>query len=211
MAGYRRLVVTGADVDEAVAFLVRTLRPHASEDWSVRAGPLSWSCQRTAVHLAHDLLAYAGQVAGAASVSESVSKSESAAGDYLPVDLRVHGDASPAQLLDVVQAIGRLLAVAVDAAAPDVRAWHWGPTDPAGFAALGVNEVLVHAHDIGTGLGVPWTPPLRLCRVVLERLFPDAPPGPAGRTLLWCTGRATLGERPRRRRWTAAAAVDQLR
>jgi hypothetical protein len=196
-------VVTGADVDEAVAFLDRTLRPHVTADWGARAGPVSWSCHRTAVHVAHDLLAYAGQVAGATS--------EATAGDYLPVDLRVHGDASPAQVLDVVSATGRLLGVAVDAADPDARAWHWGATDPAGFAALGVNEVLVHAFDIATGLGLAWSPPLRLCRVVLERLFPDAPPGPAGRTLLWCTGRATLGDRPKRRRWTVTAAVDQAR
>jgi hypothetical protein len=27
------------------------------------------------------------------------------------------------------------------------RAWHWGPTDPSGFAALGVNETLMHTYE----------------------------------------------------------------
>jgi len=51
------------DVDAAVAEMVRVLGPHTSRDWHVRAGSLTWSCWTTAAHVAHDLLAYAGQVA----------------------------------------------------------------------------------------------------------------------------------------------------
>ena len=51
------------DVDQAVAEMVRVLSPHAARDWQVRAGSLDWSCWQTAAHVAHDLLAYAGQVA----------------------------------------------------------------------------------------------------------------------------------------------------
>ena len=33
-------------------------------------------------------------------------------------------------------------------------AWHWGMSDAAGFAAMGVAEALVHTYDITQGLGV---------------------------------------------------------
>ena len=51
----------------------------------------------------------------------------------------------------MVVACGRLLSSALAAAGPDARAWHWGATDPSGFAALGVNETLLHTYDIATG------------------------------------------------------------
>ena len=51
--------------------------PHAEANWHVQAGSLEWSCWETAAHIAHDLIAYAGQVAGGATAS------------YLPFDLDV--------------------------------------------------------------------------------------------------------------------------
>lgn len=120
------------DLDEAVAEMVRVLTPHARADWRRQAGELDWSCWETAAHVAHDLLAYAGQLAA---LPDSA---------YLPFDLVVSDDASPHDLLRVAAGAGRLLSVALAASDPSVRAWHWGPTDPSGFAALGVNETLVH-------------------------------------------------------------------
>ncbi|WP_425271321.1 maleylpyruvate isomerase N-terminal domain-containing protein [Micromonospora arida] len=172
--------VTGADLREAADEMTRVLLPHRDRDWSVPAGSLSWSCWTTAAHVAHDLLAYAGQVTGRPDDS------------YLPYDLRVSPDASPTQVLTVVRACAGLLAAAVDAAPPEVRAWHWGPCDPAGFAAMGVAETLLHTHDITLGFGVPWQPSQRLSALVLRRLFPDAPPGAAPEVLLWMTGRGEL-------------------
>ncbi|GAA2486827.1 hypothetical protein GCM10010406_23710 [Streptomyces thermolineatus] len=183
------------DVDRAVAESLRVLGPLASRDWRVRAGPLEWSCLRTAAHIAHDLLACAGQVTG---------RPDDA---YLPFDLVVPPDASPRDLLRVVAACGGLLGSAVAAAGPDVRAWHYGPCDPAGFAAMGVAETLLHTHDITRGLDVPWLPPEPLCANVLGRLFPDAPPGDPAPVLPWCTGRAGLDGRPRRTSWTWDAAL----
>lgn len=87
------------DVDKAVAELVKVLGPHTGEDWTVPAGQLEWSCWATAAHIAHDLLAYAGQVA--------VRPADS----YLPFDLNVRPSASPAEVLQAVTACGRLLAV----------------------------------------------------------------------------------------------------
>ncbi|GLW73849.1 hypothetical protein Kpho02_61470 [Kitasatospora phosalacinea] len=179
----------------ALAEARRTLAPHLDADWSVPAGPLEWSCRDTLAHVGHDLLAYAGQVAA---LPED---------GYLPFDLTVRPDAGPGEVLTTALACGELLALALAAAGPGARAWHWGPTDPTGFAAMGVAETLLHTHDIATGLALDWTPPPVLCAAVLTRLFPDAPPGDPAPVLLWCTGRAALDGRPRRTSWTWRAAL----
>ncbi|MEU8515269.1 maleylpyruvate isomerase N-terminal domain-containing protein [Kitasatospora sp. NPDC048722] len=182
------------DVDTALAELLRVLGPLADEDWTVPAGPLEWSCWETAAHIGHDLLAYAGQVAARPADS------------YLPFDLDVRPAASPTEVLQTVTACGRLLSCVLAAAGPTLRAWHWGPCDPEGFAAMGVAEALLHTHDITQGLAVDWQPPAPLCAAVLGRLFPDAPPGDPVQVLLWCTGRQELDGLPRRTSWTWKAA-----
>jgi hypothetical protein len=185
----------GHDVEQAVAEMVRVLTPYESADWQLRAGTLDWSCWTTAAHVAHDLLAYAGQVA---------ARPDSA---YLPFDLVVRQDASPRDLLRIVASCGRLLNNALAASEPTARAWHWGPTDPSGFAALGVTETLMHTYDITEGFGIGWRPPERLCTAALARLFPDAPAGDPVQVLLWSTGRAELPGHPRVTSWTLKAAV----
>lgn len=184
------------DVDQAVAEMVRVLTPYESRNWHVRAGSLEWSCWTTAAHVAHDLLAYAGQVAGQPMDA------------YLPLDLAVREEAPPRDVLQVVVACGRLLSNALAAAGPDARAWHWGLTDPSGFAALGVNETLIHTYDIAQGLEIDWLPPEALCAAVLARVFPEAPDGDPVQVLLWSTGRAELDGRPRVGSWVVKAAID---
>lgn len=186
----------GSDVAAAAAEMTRTLTPHQDADWSVPAGTLEWSCRTTAAHIAHDLLAYTGQV---------TSHADDA---YLPFDLVVRDDAAPHDILRIAASCAGMLAQAVNAAGPDARAWHWGPCDPSGFAAMGVAEILLHTHDITLGLGVKWTPPAELVTGVLRRLFPDAPAGEPVAVLLWCTGRGELEGRGRRTSWTWRAAVD---
>ncbi|MFJ9947222.1 maleylpyruvate isomerase N-terminal domain-containing protein [Kitasatospora sp. NPDC091207] len=189
--------MNGDDVRAALDELLRTLGPYGGDDraWAAPAGPLEWSCRETAAHIAHDLLAYAGQLAARPTDG------------YLPLDLTVRADAGPGEILTVVTACGQLLATALDAAPPDLRAWHHGPCDPSGFAAMGVAETLLHTHDITLGLGLRRQPPAGLCAAVLERLFPDAPADEPAAVLLWCTGRGELNGRPRRASWTWQAAV----
>ncbi|MEU8244524.1 maleylpyruvate isomerase N-terminal domain-containing protein [Actinoplanes missouriensis] len=181
-------------VERATAEMLDALGPHTGADWSVPAGDLDWSCHATAAHVAHDLIAYATQLTGRPT------------GDYLPLDLTVRPSATPDAVLRVVAACAGLLGVTLRASGPEVRAWHWGPTDPSGFAALGVNEIVLHTYDIAGGLGLDWLPPAGLCADVLDRLFPDAPPGDPAEALLWCTGRIALPTRPRRTSWTLKAA-----
>jgi hypothetical protein len=189
-------VIGGDEVEQAVAEMTRVLTPYESANWRCRAGTLQWSCWTTAAHVAHDLLAYAGQLA---------AQPDDA---YLPFDLKVRDDASPGDLLRIVTAAGRLLSNTVAASQPTARAWHWGPTDPGGFAALGVTETLMHTFDITAGLKIAWHPPETLCTAVLARLFPDAPPGDPVRVLLWSTGRANLPGHPRVTSWVMKAAVE---
>jgi uncharacterized protein (TIGR03083 family) len=187
--------VGGEHVEAAVREMTRVLMPQADADWHVPAGSLDWSCWETAAHVAHDLVAYAGQVAGGAVAS------------YLPFDLMVR-PVSPREVLEVVAASGRLLRVVVEHAGPDAVAWHWGMSDAGGFAAMGVAETLVHTHDITQGLGVNWRPPESLSRLVVDRLLPTPPPGPASDALLWATGRADIEGRPRVSEWVWRAALS---
>jgi hypothetical protein len=186
----------GSDVRRAAAATVDVLAPHTERDWrGVGAGTLSWSCWTTAAHIAHDLFAYAGQVAG------------QPADAYLPFDLSIHDRTTPDQLLAVVCAASSILASTVDTADPGARAWHWGPCDPGGFAAMGVAETLLHTGDITRGLAVDWSPPPDLCAAVLARLFPNAPAGEPVAALLWCTGRGDLPGRNRLTHWVWKAAL----
>jgi hypothetical protein len=112
------------DVDAAAAEMLQVLSPHTAEDWTVPAGPLEWICWQTAAHIGHDLLTYARQLAA------------QPADAYLPFDLNVRPTASPAEVLRAITACGGLLSSALAAASPTLRAWHWGPCDPEGFAAM---------------------------------------------------------------------------
>jgi hypothetical protein len=187
--------VGGQDVEDAVAEMVAVLTPNDELDWLVPAGSLEWSCWKTAAHVAHDLAAYAQQVAGR--VTDG----------YLPAGLFVKPDASPQEVLAVATTCGRLLSYAVTSAPAGPVAWHWGMSDAAGFAAMGMAETLVHTYDITQGLGVAWLPPESLSQLVVARLLADSPPGPPAQVLLWAAGRAELEGHPPVNEWVWHAAV----
>lgn len=176
----------GDRVEEAVASCAALLRPAAGRDWDgVRAGRLEWNCRRTAEHIASDLIAYAGQLAGRATEA------------YVPFDIALDEGTGNAGVVDVIEATGGLLAAAVRTTPREVRAFHPYPFRSAnreGFAAMGVAEVLLHTHDIAEGLGLPYSPPDELCTWVLTRIFPQVRPEPDApwSTLLWATGRGEL-------------------
>lgn len=199
-----RAPVTAADVTLAVRLAVAALGCAPAEAWGNRAGSLDWDCWETVEHIADGLFAYATQLTPATPEGGYVpiamtSTRPGGAESAIHVD-RVNG---PAGLLQAVEACGALLAAMVTTASPGTRAWHpHGPSDPEGFAAMGVTETLVHGHDAAQGLGVPWEPPADLCARVLGRLFPGAPADARPwATLLWATGRAELPDRPRLGEW----------
>jgi hypothetical protein len=188
--------VTATQIRDATWQMQGALGDAADADWSVIAGDLDWSCWSTGGHIADDLFSYASQV---------IAQPRHG---YLPIEATIEARATPADLLESVVMCGGLLGLAVSSASPDARAYHpCGISDPEGFAAMGVLEVLVHTHDIASGLGVAWVPPDDLCSGVLDRLFPDAPAGSPAAVLLWCTGRAPLGRLPRRTTWRWDSSV----
>jgi hypothetical protein len=168
----------GGLVVTATSAALDVLEPLTDRSWNARAGDLTWTCHQTAAHMASDLAKYAAQLA---------SRTQ---GRYPRFGLTVPDDEPPAGLLRVVNGCGRLLGAVVDAAPTDARAWHWGPTDASGFAAMGIAELLVHTYDITLGLGHVWRPPRVLAQAVASRLLPGPPPvhDPSD-LLLWSTGR----------------------
>ena len=194
-------------MEEAVTGSVALLRTATERDWhGPRAGRLEWSCRYTAEHIAGDLIAYAGQLAGRAQTA------------YVPFEITVEDGTDNAGILDVIETTGALLAAAVRTTPREVRAFHPYPFRSAnreGFAAMGVAEVLLHTHDIAEGLGLPYEPPAGLAEYVLTGIFPHVRPGPDHwRTLLWATGRGELPGRARLAEWrwsnNLVLATDRL-
>ncbi|MDQ3045303.1 MAG: hypothetical protein M3R06_09190 [Chloroflexota bacterium] len=178
--------LTVEDLRQAVAVCRATLDAAVGRDWSVLARDLAWSCHRTLDHIADALSFYSTHLAILATARR--------------VPLR-NGDPTrlPAELLGVVETAAAVLAAVVTAAPAGARAFHpAGMADVTGFLAMGCTEILVHTHDIAHGLDLPFRAPDELCRKILTRLFPWAPPDTdPWEALLWACGRAPLGDIPR--------------
>lgn len=201
--------VTPDDVRTAARWLADGVAHHPDAAFDAQAGPVRWSCWATAEHVVDDLLAYALQVAGLPLL------------DYLPLAgpkgedeiAHVKREAGPAGMAEVLRAGGELLAAQVVARPDSARAYHpYGLSDPQGFAAMGIVEILVHGRDILEGLtGVAPSLPEGLSARVLTRLFPDLPDAtrglPATEVLVWATGRSELPGLARRTRWRWDATV----
>ena len=195
--------VTADDVTAAVSAAVAALRPGADADWSRRAGDLDWTCWETVGHLADDLFFYAAQLGPVAPDRELPFEADARGPGGALNTIRSDPAAGVDGLLDVLVACGALLAAMVRTAPPGRRGFHgYGPADAGASAAMGVIETVVHAHDVTTGLGLPWAPDPDLCARVLAQLMPDVDPAAdPWTTMLWATGRADLPGRPRRTSW----------
>jgi hypothetical protein len=194
------------DVTRAARLAHESLATATHLDWHKPAGGLEWSCWETVEHMSDDSFAYAAQL-GPSNPSTST---------HVPFGwqrrrpggpaLTIHVDPAegPSGLLEVFETCGAMFAAMLNAAPPDRLSFHpSGTSDPSGFAAMGVVEVLVHMRDVAAGLDLTWLPPADLCERALHRLFPDAPSGgEPWQTLLWATGRADLPGHPTRTSWT---------
>jgi hypothetical protein len=197
--------VTADDVDLAVSAALGVFNQVLDGDWHVAAGSLDWTCWETVEHMSDDLFAFAMQLAPKTPPRQG----------YVPIGWRRPRDGGPitsifadpdagnAGLLQVFEACGGLLTAVVRTSAPQVLAYHgYGASDPEGFAAMGLVEVLAHTDDVAAGLDLAWDPPPDLCDRVLRRLFPQAPTDTdRWPTLLWATGRGELPGRARLDSW----------
>jgi hypothetical protein len=175
-----------ADLPAAASAAVAALAGYSDRDWQQRsAADLEWSCWQTALHMVDCLYFYTMQVV------------YGQPDQYLCTELALDNSASPSRLLDALSMHAELLHRIARSADPDLRAHHnYGVSDPAGFAAMGVVETLIHTYDVVLGLNPadPWRPPTALAEPVIARLFPHAPSGDPADVLLYCCGRAALGE-----------------
>ncbi|MGW0535967.1 GNAT family N-acetyltransferase [Streptomyces sp. NPDC003032] len=188
------LLMGGDRIDEAVAHAARVLRATAEGNWEVKAGGLDWSCLTTAEHIVCDLVAYAGQLTGRATDS------------WVPFEAALDEGTGPEGAIRAIEASGGLLAAVIRTTPRGVRGFHpypHGSADAAGFAAMGVTEILLHTYDIAQALGVDAEPPAELCEAVLAHLFPHVPPagGTPWQVLLWSTGRGSLPGREPLTHW----------
>jgi hypothetical protein len=81
----------------------------------------------------------------------------------------------PETLVGGLETATRILCAVVRTAEPEARAAIWyGPTfevevrGPADFVPRGALELILHAHDVCTGLDVPFDPPAELCERLRE-------------------------------------------
>jgi hypothetical protein len=152
-----RTPVTAADVTLTVQFAAAELGRAPTDAWGNQAGALEWDCWETVEHIADGLFAYAFQLTPA-----------TPEGGYVPIAMTstrpggaesaIHVDREngPTGLMQAVEGCGALLVAMVTTTTPGTRAWHpHGTSDPEGFAAMAVTEILVHGHDAAQGLGVP--------------------------------------------------------
>ena len=182
-----------ADLRAAASASVAALAGYADLDWQqLPAADLGWSCWQTTLHMVDCLYFYACQIV------------YGNPDGYLCTELALDDSASPARPLAALSAHAELLSRIARSADPAVRAHHnYGLSDPAGFAAMGVVETLIHTFDVVRGLNPAdhWRPPAELAAPVIARLFPHAPSGDPADVLLYCCGRAALGESPRQTLW----------
>ena len=145
-----------ADFDRLTGFVTDVWRTGADWDWSVPAGTLEWSCSRTAAHTVDSVLAVAFFLA---------SRKQDG---YPEWDWSVPTTERPELVSDALDGVGRVLSGVVATAEPGTRAIIWRrprPTTGAAgdFAARGGIEMILHAHDVCTGLGIAFEPPADLC------------------------------------------------
>ncbi|GAA2157403.1 MULTISPECIES: hypothetical protein [Glycomyces] len=189
-----RTLVTGADVQRAVAITAEALRPAPAESWEAQAGPMECSCWDALEHLNNGVFSYALRLAPPVPYLEGRPTILWDRPGALARPLVTDREAGPEAAIEVLLMVGGLVAAVVDSKPATARSWHiWGTADPEGFAAMGVVETLAHAFDLTQGLRIEFEAPADLVAPALARLFPEAPadtdPWP---TLLWATGRGEL-------------------
>ena len=139
----------------------------ANRDWSAPAGTLDWSCTATADHAVDCVYAPAIFLA---------SRKVDAYPD-VGTDLTLGSRATPDLLVQSLRIATRILAAVVSDAGPDERAVIFRRPEvligaPQDFVPRGALELILHAHDVCAGLGVPFEPPADLCHRLREHTRP---------------------------------------
>jgi hypothetical protein len=159
------MVFSSDDLEELTDVVTKTWRTGSDRDWSVPAGTLEWSCATTADHAIDTVLAPALFLA---------SRKQDGYPQFEPVTLGPRPE--PAPLVEGLETATRILTAVVRAADPQSRATIWrrpqlelrGPADFVPRAAL---ELILHAHDVASGLNVGFDPPTALCESLRRHTY----------------------------------------
>lgn len=127
-------------------------------DWTAPAGALEWDCHKTEDHAISHVMVPAWVLASGRT-------------DRMP-DLgegfHVGPEAPINQLVERLLIAARVLWSVVSTAEPTTEAITSLPglrtAPPGDFAARGGLELILHAHDVCAGLGIPFEPPVGLCQ-----------------------------------------------
>lgn len=154
---------TRTDLEALTASVVDAWRAGAGSDWSAQAGTVEWSCTKTADHAIDCTFAPAFFLA---------SRKQGAYPD-MGAYYTVGPDASPSQIVQALEVASRVLCAVVADADPAVRAVIRRRPEimvapPLDFLARGASELILHAHDVCKGLGVPFDPPADVCAHLIE-------------------------------------------
>jgi hypothetical protein len=181
-------------VQAAAAAVVAALQPGIDADWSVKAGDLEWSVDRTISHMTGAPARYAFCLSSRSTRYVAVQTGWPQA------------DATRQERLEAIEACAAALAGVAATAPPDSFGFHVsGMKTAEQFVEMGCYELLIHTYDVTCGLGLPYEPPEELSRLVLEHelellggrspelLPPDRDEQrPAWPHLVWLSGRPHL-------------------
>jgi hypothetical protein len=179
------------DFRQLSALVLDAWQSGIDRDWSVPAGTLEWSCLKTADHTVDCVFSYALFLA---------SRRQDG---YPPFgELHALEGATPADIVNGLDAVTTMLWAVIVTADSDTRAVigqrpveTGGPND---FAARGALEMVLHAHDVCSGLGIPFDPPQDICRRLRDHTVaspheaPTEPTADAWADLLRRSGRARV-------------------
>lgn len=186
----RYLMPTPDDLRASRDLAVGVLQGLSDTDWSASLTDLDIDVNQLCAHMIRTSFWYAFDLCATET-------------DLAAVVPEVDATKPPPELVRALHVGAELLATVVAAAPAGARGFHpFGQADASGFAAMGCDEIIVHTHDIATGLGLDFEPPHDLAGRVLARLFPWAEGPEDPWTLLqWANGRIALPGRPQLAKW----------
>jgi hypothetical protein len=182
-------------VEAAAAAAVAALQPGVDADWSVRAGDVEWSVDRTIAHMTGAPAKYALYLS-----SRSTR--------YVAVSVMPAVDATRQERLEAIEGCAAALAGIAATAPGDAFGFHVsGMRNAEQLLAMACKELLIHTYDVTRGLGLPYEPPEDLCRLVVEHCFPAGhdEQRPVWPLLVWLSGRP----HPAATGWGHAPRVDE--
>lgn len=146
------------DFDALAELVIASWVAGADLDWGVPAGTLEWTCLFTADHTIDCVFSYALFLGSRKT-------------DWYPNfgELHANEGAGATDMVDGLRAVCNMLSATIRCTPPDVRAVIWlkpsvATGAPQDFASRGALELILHAQDVASGLGVRLEPPQDLCR-----------------------------------------------